>query len=704
MAKDAPALQATAVLAATVGSSVMIAQQVASRATRDALFLTAYSVRVLPMMVLTGAALSLVSVLVATKLMARFGPARVAPFAFAANAALFLLDYLLAHVAAKVAAVVLYLHIAILGATVISIFWSLVSERFDPHTCKKFIGRIGAGGTLGGIVGGLLAWNASMLLSVRSNLAIMGGLNIVCAIATIRVARRARVASDEPEETADPMLAVLGSSRYLRTLAMLVFAIAVSDALLDYVFNSAAAARYRTGPELIRFFAIFHTAAALITFLLQMGFAQRALARFGPGGVIAILPLTVIGGGLASIGSPTLLRLVTLRGAATAIANSLFRSGYELFYAPVPSEKKRSTKTAIDVGFDRVGTFVGGGVTLLVLYLIRDRSIELLLVIAVTLAFFVLYLSRALSRHYVEALAESLKADSPPAVAVVAAPVIVAARVSVNDTSIVADVETLVAGDATRITALLARGPLDVRIVGHVLPLLATDALAAPALRALRAVAPRIVGSLGDALLDPHATIDERRRLPIVLRAAPSQRTCDLLLFALSDPSFEVRFQVGMALAHVLHRAPELKVDDEVIFAAVLREVETDRATWESRLALEPEEEGGDFEWMDAYLRLKTSRGLQYIFALLSLCLDRQPIQLAFAALSTEDDDLRGTALEYLENVLPEKVRDALWPFLNDRRALRPQRRERSTVVQQLVSRGADITSILDAMRKQQPV
>ncbi len=734
MTAEAHAARATAVLAATVGSCVMIAQQVASRATRDALFLTAYSVRVLPTMVLTGAALSLVSVLFATWLMARFGPARVAPVAFALNAALFLVDYVLAHVDPKIAAVVLYLHVALLGATVISTFWSLVSERFDPYTCKKFIGRIGAGGTLGGIVGGLLAWNASMLLSVRSNLAIMGGMNLVCAVAVLRVARRPAfekaVASAGEEQPPEPTIQALRSSSYLRSLAMLVLVIATSEALLDFVFNAAAASRYKSGAELIRFFAIFHTATALVTFILQLGLTQRALARFGPGGVVAALPFSVIVGGIVAAVSPSLGRLIGLRGAEAAISNSMFRSGYEVFYAPVPAEKKRSTKTAIDVGFDRVGTFVGGGVTILVLHLAAHRSTELLLAITVSLAGFTLYLARVLSREYVAALAESLRADSPPtttgapsAIAVfeprgtggvrrasqplphgasssALAPLTVTQR-SPESVDIVEDVAALVSLDAARILPILARAPLDVRLVAHVLPLLADDSFALPALRALRGIATRIVGTIGDALLDPQASVDERRRLPIVLRAAATQRACDLLLAALSDPSFEVRYQVGIALAHVTRRTPDLKIDPPTLFDAVLREIEAGKATWESRLALEPEEEGDDFEIMHAYLRLKTSRGLQFVFALLSVALDRDPVQLAFGALSTDDDDLRGTALEYLENVLPETVRDALWPFLDDRRALRPEQRERSVLVQRLAEKGGTIASILDAMRTQ---
>jgi hypothetical protein len=47
----------------------------------------------------------------------------------------------------------------------------------------------------------------------------------------------------------------------------------------------------------------------------------------------------------------------------------------------------------------------------------------------------------------------------------------------------------------------------------------------------------------------------------------------------------------------------------------------------------------------------------------LSLVLEREPLQLAASALQGQDAVLRGTALEYLENVLPYEVRRALLVF-----------------------------------------
>ena len=49
-------------------------------------------------------------------------------------------------------------------------------------------------------------------------------------------------------------------------------------------------------------------------------------------------------------------------------------------------------------------------------------------------------------------------------------------------------------------------------------------------------------------------------------------------------------------------------------------------------------------------------RQLPQLFALLSLVLERGPLQIAWAAMRGQDRALKGTALEYLSNVLPPDV------------------------------------------------
>jgi hypothetical protein len=57
---------------------------------------------------------------------------------------------------------------------------------------------------------------------------------------------------------------------------------------------------------------------------------------------------------------------------------------------------------------------------------------------------------------------------------------------------------------------------------------------------------------------------------------------------------------------------------------------------------------------------------------LLSLVLPREPLQIASRSLQSDDRQLRGTALEYLEQILPAEIRLPLWPYLAYRRLNHP--------------------------------
>src|SRR5262249_39917867 len=57
--------------------------------------------------------------------------------------------------------------------------------------------------------------------------------------------------------------------------------------------------------------------------------------------------------------------------------------------------------------------------------------------------------------------------------------------------------------------------------------------------------------------------------------------------------------------------------------------------------------------------------GLQHVFTVLGLALPAEPLRIALHAVQTDDPELRGTALEYLESILPPDVRAQLWPLLD---------------------------------------
>jgi len=60
------------------------------------------------------------------------------------------------------------------------------------------------------------------------------------------------------------------------------------------------------------------------------------------------------------------------------------------------------------------------------------------------------------------------------------------------------------------------------------------------------------------------------------------------------------------------------------------------------------------------------NRGLEHVFTLLALTLDPDAVRLSMQAAFSKDLNLRGTALEYLENVLPGYLYNELLKHLGE--------------------------------------
>lgn len=313
-----------------------MAHQVMGKAARDALLLT-YFAEHLPLMRIGAAMFAMVVGLAVPRLFQRYGLTRTVPIAFAASGLLHFVEYAIRNTNPKLTAVLVFLHVVSLSAILLSSFWLLLSERFDPGEARRWFGKFAACGTLGGVAGGIVAerWSAAGL-SGMSLLVVLGAFHIICGIA---MRSRSEVEGPAAITGTSPWLspsAALASAPYLRILALIVFLGTTSAAIIDLLFNLAAVAALDSGPGLWRFFALFHTVTQVVVFLFQSFAVQTALDRFSLGRNVASLPMTVI---LASCGGflfPFFPVLAFARGSEYLVRGSFFRSGYEVYYTPIP--------------------------------------------------------------------------------------------------------------------------------------------------------------------------------------------------------------------------------------------------------------------------------------------------------------------------------------------------------------------------------
>jgi hypothetical protein len=698
----------------------MVAHQVAGKATRDALFLSTFDITLLPRMVMGSALFTIAAVLASTRLLPALGPSRLVPAGFAASAMLLVGIRLLVGVAPETAAVLLYLHVTVFGAVSISWFWTLVSERFDPRTARRRIGRIAGGATLGGLCGGIVVGRAAPSIGAPAVILLLAGLHVACAVVAAFLAGPERSRQGEADEDHPGGAAILSRMPYLRDLAWLVLAGAIGTGLIDYVFKVRASAAFRDSASLLRFFALYYTAVAALTFVLQSTLTRRLLGTVGLARTASSHPLVILTGGAAAFLVPGLAAAAAARGAESAVRSSLFRSSYELFFAPLSPSEKRASKTLIDVGFDRLGDAVGAAFVQAALVTgLLGEGPGRLGVFAAALGVGGFLVTRRLERGHVAALERNLVRRGGEDADVTA---VIEAMPDVDLTTTLPRIEidsvpaaavppaggaapkalasALHSSDPGRVRAALRSAErLSSEALPRVIELLAWDEVAPEAAAKLRAAGEEAVPSLVGALLHSETEFAVRRRIPRVLVASPSPQTVRGLVDALRDPRFEVRYQCGAALARLRERRPDLAVDAAAVLEAVRREARVERRVWESHRLLDAEGERLESPFLDDVIRERSHRGLAHVFALLSLVLPAGPLRIAYRGLHTDDPHLRGTALEYLESVLTEDIRESLWPFLDDARRTRA-RRGADEALESLLQSHESIQARLEELRR----
>jgi hypothetical protein len=238
---------------------------------------------------------------------------------------------------------------------------------------------------------------------------------------------------------------------------------------------------------------------------------------------------------------------------------------------------------------------------------------------------------------------------------------------------VVAALVELRSDDLRRIHAALRDVPRDPVLVAALVPLLARDNLVKAVVAALERFGPRAAGELVSALLDPATPDVVRRRLPMALKSCASTIARDGLRDGLASDGFEIRLRCSRALLDLTDEHAELQEPFPQALALAQQELA-----------------GGD----------QMPRAREHVFNLLALALEREPVQIAARAFATDDKYVRGTALEYLETVLPAPLFSAFQPLLTTGPAP-VRRREPAAARAELLRAGATMTVSLDELRRQ---
>jgi AAA family ATP:ADP antiporter len=248
---------------------------------------------------------------------------------------------------------------SVINLVEITLAWALMADVFTREQGVRLFALVGAGGTLGGIVGSAAAAALARLAGPASTL-LAGALLLEGAVRCVD-----RIASSAPpEHRLDAPCPGGGVIRWLGRTLREPFFLGICAYLALFTFSSTVLyleqgriVKASLGGTAVRteLFARMDLAVNCLTLLMQLFVVGRIIRRIGLGLALAALPLLTIGCFLAIRAAPVLVVLVVCQVARRALDFSLTKPAREVLFTVVRSEDKYKAKSFIDTFVYRSG-------------------------------------------------------------------------------------------------------------------------------------------------------------------------------------------------------------------------------------------------------------------------------------------------------------------------------------------------------------
>ena len=300
---------------------------------------------------------------------------------------------------------VLYLFVSICTVLAMSQFFLWAAQLLDSRQARRLFGFLGAGGLLGGVLGGQVATFASA--SETRNALLAGAVPLILAALLVRPAKRLAAKAVGPSLAVHPPSAdavdaappdgslTLGlgkvatakkrreaknaarnrsarpdfeggfetvrNSPLLSAIAATTFVGVLVSQVIDLQFNGLVEGRTESLAERTVLFGNLYSLMGLSGFLFQLLLTSRIHRLLGVGFALRVMPVFIaVGSALmlaASVVFPPALIWIagSLKAGENGLRYSLDQSTRELLFMPVPEEVRGRSKSYIDVLVQRLG-------------------------------------------------------------------------------------------------------------------------------------------------------------------------------------------------------------------------------------------------------------------------------------------------------------------------------------------------------------
>lgn len=320
-------------------------------------------------------------------------------------------------------------------------FWMVINDIFNPREAKRLIGFFGSGGILGGIMGGLFGGFLSQiipdyLLFVATGILILSCLFINYAFIWQKRERPKTSAPGKKPKGRNIQKKVgfkagfdaVRKHKYLTLLASVVVITEIVSTFID--FQMKAFIEVEVLPKnMMTFFAYFEAALLIIPLVFQLFITSKLIKRYGILFSLLLYPLTLLACSMGLAGfamSAGLVFAIIIKTSDKSLSFSINQSIREILYIPVAQEYKNRAKIFIDMFINRVAKGAGALILLVIVaifpLLTRNTSVfvqesetfvaqkaQAVSIISVLFILVWIFLNVRISREYTNTIKKKLK-------------------------------------------------------------------------------------------------------------------------------------------------------------------------------------------------------------------------------------------------------------------------------------------------------
>ncbi len=302
----------------------------------------------------------------------------------------------------------------LLGIFLISQFWTLATEIYDPRQAKRLFGFIGAGALLGGGAGAGLTVLYVEQLGTTNLLLVSAGILAVSFFLVLEIQRRTKPGTEGSFKVktdavgGGEALSLLRSSRHLQIIALIIGFGALGALTLENQLYMVLEEQVAAKDTITKYIAAMTTVSSFAGFVIQFA-TPTIYSRLGVGFALMVLPINLAVWSIFVPITGALWSSYTARTTDTTLRYSLDKTTREVLFLPLPTELKLKAKSFVDVVADRfIGKGLGSIVLLVAVNLMGARWWHLSFIALAYVAMW-LPLTRMAKREYLKAFRRSIE-------------------------------------------------------------------------------------------------------------------------------------------------------------------------------------------------------------------------------------------------------------------------------------------------------